>query len=208
RLDTLSPAEARASLADIARLNRDFGGHGILRGLLAHLVSPGEAFSLVDIGAASGDMGGVVRQQCPRAQVTSLDYLASHLAAASGARVAGDAFHLPFRAKSFDYVFCSLFLHHFTNARIVELLSAFRATARRAVVVIDLERHPIPYFFLKATAWIYHWDPVTVYDGAISVEAAFQPSELAALARSAGLRDPVARVYRPSFRISLVARAA
>ncbi|MGH9594797.1 MAG: class I SAM-dependent methyltransferase, partial [Bryobacteraceae bacterium] len=141
----------------------------------------------------------------PGARVSSLDYLASHLADCPGPRIAADAFRLPFGPGSFDYVFCSLFLHHFTDQQIVALLQNFGEVARRAVLVIDLERNPIPYYFMAWSKFLLGWDPVTVHDGPISVEAAFRRRELEDLARRAGLRDPRARVYRPAFRIAMVA---
>jgi ubiquinone/menaquinone biosynthesis C-methylase UbiE len=119
----------------------------------------------------------------------------------------GDAFQLPVRDNSFDFVFSSLFLHHFTDENVVFLLREFARVARRAVRIIDLERNPIAYYFLPWTRWLFGWDPVTVNDGAISVEAAFQPRELEALARRAGLENPRARAYRPAFRIGLVANS-
>lgn len=206
-LDTLPPDQARASLQDLVRINRRWGGHSTLRRLLKDTVGEGEAFSILDVGAASGDMGARIRGWYPVAKVTSLDYLESHLKQSQGPRVAGDAFRLPFRRGSFDYVFCSLFLHHFPNDRVVELLRNFGAVARRAVLVIDLERNPIPYYFIAWSRPLLGWDPVTVHDGAISVEAAFRRKELEDLARQAGLRNPRARVYRPAFRIALVAGA-
>src|SRR5579863_7845209 len=102
-LDTLSPDEARASLRDLTRLNRQWGGHSTLRRLLGEVVQPNETFSLLDVGAASGDMGDRIREWYPRATVTSLDRLPSHLETARAPRVAADAFALPFRAKSFDF---------------------------------------------------------------------------------------------------------
>jgi hypothetical protein len=206
-LDTLPPEQARASLADLVRLNRYWGGHSTLRHLLANAVDPAKPFSLLDVGAASGDMGACVRQWYPAARVTSLDALESHLAACGPPRVAGDAFRLPFRAKSFDLVFCSLFLQHFTDEEIVRLLAGFGAVARRAVLAIDLERNPVPYYFVPWTRWIFGWDPVTVNDARISVEAAFRPREMVALARAAGLVDPTARAFRPAFRIAMTATA-
>src|SRR5512143_2120538 len=149
-LDSLPPDEARASLRDLVRINRRWGGHSTLRSLLKETVGEGEAFSILDVGAASGDMGARIREWYPTAKVTSLDYLESHLKQSQGQRVAGDTFRLPFRRGSFDYVFCSLFLHHFPDDRVVELLRNFGAVARRAVLVIDLERNPIPYYFI---AW-------------------------------------------------------
>jgi len=204
-LDTLPPDQARASLGDLVRINRRWGGHSTLRSLLRENVPDGRPFSILDVGAASGDMGACIRRWYPAAKVTSLDYRESHLKASLGQRVAGDAFRLPFRRGSVDYVFCSLFLHHFQDNQVVELLRNFGEVARKAVLVIDLERNPIPYYFIAWSRPILGWDPVTVHDGAISVEAAFRRRELEDLARRAGLRNPRARVFRPAFRIALAA---
>jgi SAM-dependent methyltransferase len=204
-LDSLPPDQARASLADLVRINRRWGGHSTLRRLLQETVPDGQTFSVLDVGAASGDMGACTRQWYPAATITALDYVPSHLGSSPEQRVAGDAFRLPFRPASFDYVFCSLFLHHFRDEQVVELLKAFGGIARKAVLVIDLERNPIPYYFIAWSRPLLGWDPITVHDGAISVEAAFRREELEDLARRAGLRNPRARTYRPAFRIALKA---
>jgi ubiquinone/menaquinone biosynthesis C-methylase UbiE len=205
-LDTLPEEQARASLADLVRINRRWGGHSSLRRLL-EMAAPAGAFSLLDVGGASGDMAERVRAWRPQARVTVLDYAPSHLRVARGDRVAADAFRLPFGPRSFDYVFCSLFLHHFTDGQIVELLAAFGRVASRAVLALDLERHPVPYYFMKWSRPLLAWDPITVHDGAISVEAAFKARELEALARRAGLRNVRSAVWRPAFRIGLVGEA-
>jgi SAM-dependent methyltransferase len=207
-LDGLPPQQARASLGDLVRINRRWGGHSTLRSLLKENVPESQPFSLLDVGAASGDMGSCVRKWYPAATVTSLDYVESHLAGATGPTVVADAFRLPFCPGSFDYVFCSLFLHHFQDQQVVELLKGFGTVARRAVLVIDLERNPIPYYFIAWSRPLLGWDPVTVHDGAISVEAAFRRKEMEELARRAGLRNSRARVYRPAFRIALAAEPA
>lgn len=206
-LDSLPYEQARASLNDLTRINKTWGGYSTLKKLLAQAVTD-PRFSLLDVGAASGDMGRCVRQWYPQAAVTSLDHVAFHLAAAQPPRVAGDAFALPFREKSFDFVFCSLFLHHFTDDEIVRLFREFSGVARKAVLAIDLDRNPIAYYFLPFTRWLFGWDPVTVNDGPISVEAAFHPRELETLAARAGLRSPRARSYWPAFRIALMANVA
>lgn len=204
-LDTLPPERARKSLADLIRLNKYWGGHSVLRKLLAEVAPRGERFTLLDIGAASGDMAACARAMYPGASVTSLDCLDSHLAAAPSPKLAGDAFRLPFRPASFDFVFCSLFLHHFPDEQVAQLLGGFGTAARRAVLVIDLDRHPIPYYFVPATRWLFGWDPVTVNDAPISVEAGFRKRELVEAARAAGLRDVRVRLHFPGFRISMIA---
>jgi hypothetical protein len=203
-LDTSPYDQARASLADLIRLNHRWGGHSTLRRLLRQ-IAPGPSFSFLDVGAASGDMGSRVRAWYPGARVISLDRLASHLAEGPNPRVAGDAFQLPIAPRSIDYVFCSLFLHHFTDEEVVKLLAGFGEVARRAVLVIDLERNPVAYYFVPWTKRLFGWHPITVNDAPISVEAAFRPRELEALARRAGLRNPQARSYWPAFRIAMSA---
>ncbi len=204
-LDHAPPDVARASLRDLERINRYLGGYLVVRRMFSRLVAKQESFSVLDVGAASGAMGQAIRRRFPQARVTSLDYKAHHLARAANPKVAADAFQLPFRPASFDFVFSSLFLHHFTNDQVVELFTGFRAVAKRAVLAIDLDRGPLAYYFLPNTRWLFGWQEITINDGQISVEAAFKRDELLALAAKAGLGGAEVRVHRPWSRLSLVA---
>ena len=205
-LDDESGLDKKASLRDLVRIGRYLGGNRVLRALIRRVTKPDETFSLLDVGAASGDSVAIIRGVRPHAIVTSFDYRLEHLAAASDRRVAGDAFRLPFREGSFDFVYCSLFLHHFEDNAIVELLKSFRAIARRGVLVIDLERGPGAYYFMAMSQWMFHWNRITLHDAPASVEAAFKLGELEALGRRAGLREINVRRYWPWARLSLVGR--
>ncbi len=204
-LDHAPPDVTRASLRDLARVNRYLGGYYVLGRLMASVARRDEGFSVLDVGAASGDMGAAIRRRYPKAQVTSLDYRADHLALAADPRLVADAFRLPFRPASFDFVFSSLFLHHFRDQEVVELFRGFRLVARRAVLAIDLERGPLAYHFLPRSRWLFGWHDITINDGQISVAAAMKKHELRALAVRAGLEKAQVRVHRPWARLSLVA---
>jgi hypothetical protein len=204
-LDHAPPDVARASLRDLARINRYLGGYYVLGRLFDGVVKPGDSFSVLDIGAASGDMGAAIQRRYPGARVTSLDYIGAHLAQAAEPKLVADAFRLPFRPASFDFVFSSLFLHHFSNDQVVELFRGWRGLARRAVLAIDLDRGPLAYHFLPSTRWIFGWHDITISDGQISVAAALKRDELLALALRAGLRGARVRVHRPWSRLSLMA---
>jgi SAM-dependent methyltransferase len=205
-LDHLPAEEARPNLADLVRINTTFGGHSAIRKRLAQLAKQNDAFTVLDIGAASGDTARLIRELYPRASITSLDNNFVNFEAAPRPKVMADAFQLPFAAESFDYVMCSLFLHHFTDEQVVALLRSFYSVAGCALLVCDLERHIFPYWFLPATKHLFGWNDVTVHDGRISVRAGFRLSELVELARRAGIRNPEAIAHRPGFRISVVGR--
>ncbi len=205
-LDHVSPEEARPNLKDLTRINRHFGGHSVVLETLQRVARPDENFSLLDVGAASGDTARTIRSAFPKAAIVSLDYNWTNLGAAPYPKVIADAFNLPFASSTFDYVLCSLFLHHFEDDRVVALLQSFHDVARKAVLVIDLERHVFPYLFLPATKLFFHWGGITVHDGMISVRAAFRDGELRRLAERAGIRRIEAKVHRPAFRISVIGR--
>jgi len=207
-LDRASPQEASPVLADLVRVNRYFGGHRILRKIVGGLAQPGEKFSLLDVGAASGDIGVALQSHYPRATVVSLDRLMFHLDGAAPPKIVADAFQLPFAPASFDFVFSSLFLHHFSDDQIVELLASFKKLSRRAVLAIDLERGPLAFRFLPATRWLFDWNRMFVDDGLLSVQAAFKKNELLALATRAGLASARVSTHRPWGRLSLVAPVA
>ncbi len=207
-LDHLPAEEARPNLADLVRINRRFGGHSVIRKTLGRVAEPNDEFTVLDVGAASGDTARFIAELYPRASVTSLDYNFVNLEAAPRPKVIANAFDLPFRAGSFDYVMSSLFLHHFTDEQVVALLHDFYGIARRALLVCDLERHVVPYWFLPATKRLFGWKKITVHDGRISVRAAFRMRELLALSKQAGIEKAEGAVHRPAFRIALVARKA
>ena len=204
-LDHLSPEEARPNLADLVRINRNFGGHSVLRKMLESVAGPGDQFTLLDIGAASGDTARLISEIFPRASVVSLDYSRVNLSAAPQPKIIADAFHLPLKDQSFDFVLSSLFLHHFEDLQVVSLLRSFYAVARRGLLICDLERHILPYLFLPVTKYLFGWRRITVHDGVISVRASLRTNELLTLAGQAGIAQPEIRAHRPAFRISLVA---
>jgi 2-polyprenyl-3-methyl-5-hydroxy-6-metoxy-1,4-benzoquinol methylase len=203
-LNTALPEDAEASLADLIRLNRWLGGHRVICYLLRQVVGRDQSFSLLDVGAASGDAGRMICRRYPRARVTSLDCNPRNLQWACAPKLVGDAFSLPFADGSFDFVFSSLFLHHFSEVQVEALLREFARVARRAVLISDVERHQLARWFLPATRWLCGWNWLTVHDGSVSVRSAFTRTELLGLARKAELRNIDVAVHRPAFRLSMV----
>jgi trans-aconitate methyltransferase len=205
-LDDADPADARANLQELVFLNQRFGGHSTIRKLLQQAALRQEPFTLLDVGAASGDSGRLIHEIYPQARVTNFDCNARNLSNAGYPKVVGDAFRMPFSPASFDYVFCSLFLHHFENERITELLREFDRIAGRGVLICDLERNILPYLFMTVSQLVFRWHRITVHDGQKSFRAAFSATELLALAKAANLPNPNVAMHRPAFRLTLIAQ--
>jgi len=76
--------------------------------------------------------------------------------------------------------------------------------ARRALIVLDLDRHPLPYLFLPLTRWLFAWSEITVHDGCIWVAASFKADELRGIGHEAGAKEAQIQRHWPWFRISMV----
>jgi SAM-dependent methyltransferase len=203
-IDTAPPEIAAAVTRDLVRTNRWLGGRFILPQAVRRFAAPSERFSVLDVGAASGDMARCLTRRFPNALVCSLDRRREFLRDAPPPRVAADAFHPPFPEASFDFVTCSLFLHHFDDASIVRLLAGFRRIARRAVIVVDLPRIAFAYYFFPVTRRLFGWHDATVHDACLSVQAGFRRAELAARAREAGACRVEIRAHWPWARFSMI----
>lgn len=206
-LESAGPAHADRNLRELAVINRWFGGHRALLRMMKGLVDPAEHFSVLDVGAGSGDMGKCLAGHFRNVKVVSLDHRMVHLQNAPSPRVVADALRLPFAKHAFDFVLCSSVLHHFPDCEVTDMISELRHFARRALLLLDLERHPLAYHFLPLTRRVLGWGPLTVHDGPASVAAAFRLEELVSLARAAGAEVAIGRRHRPWFRVSVVVPA-
>jgi ubiquinone/menaquinone biosynthesis C-methylase UbiE len=200
-LDSAGDEEAARNLKDITRINTWTGARRELIHQLRQRYNRHSTFCFLDVGAASGDLAKAVRKSFPNVQVHCLDLLHRNLNLAPEGKVQGDAFRLPFRDHSVDVVHCSLFLHHFPNAQAAELTAEMTRVSRQLVLIQDLHRHWISYYFLPATSWCFGWNDITVSDGMKSVAAGWRRPELENLLKELNLQDRSRiRWHFPSFR--------
>jgi SAM-dependent methyltransferase len=208
--DPAAPASTvEASLRNIARSNRWFGGAAALRFGLARLLGRSareRTLTLLDLGTGSGDMPGTAVRWAARRGVrirplgVELSPVAARLARSRGVpTVVACAGMPPLRPKSVDLVSLSMVAHHFEPESVVTLFRICDALARVGVVVCDLERTAIGAAAFRVGAWLLRFDPVTIADGLTSIRRGFAPSELAWLLREAGVPADVAR--RPGWRL-------
>ena len=193
--------ELEIDLENLVRINRHFGSHRLICWFLRRWFKRGESYRVLDLCTASGDIPRLMvdwaRRHRVALQIDAVDYQPSTLEIARRLGAAypeitfreGDALHVVGAPGSYDFVFCSLALHHFSEEDAVAVLRRGLELARRAVVFADLERG----WFAAVGVWlmtaVLYREPMTRHDARVSVRRAFSYEEFGALARRAGWRD-------------------
>jgi hypothetical protein len=192
-LDTLPPDDPRAirSRRDLSRINWWMRNHAIMaRALQTHLSAVPE--QLIELGAGDGNFLRSVVQRLspcwPDAEVTLLDRQKNVSAetlssfAELGWRataVVADALDWSPRPGSEPVVVANMFLHHFAEEKLSELLDKI---SRRSRLFVAIEPHrfsrALPFGQLL---WLIGCNGVTRHDAVVSIRAGFAGEEISAL---------------------------
>jgi ubiquinone/menaquinone biosynthesis C-methylase UbiE len=207
-----TPEEYEHCISELQLVNRWMGdAHALKQSLLKDVEQNAlESFSVLDVGAGSGDLLRVAatwaRSTNRRFRGVGLELNERSAQAILGesadfpeiTSVRGDALRLPFADGEFDYVMCSLFTHHFVDERVVDILREMSRVARRHMFVIDLHRDPVPYFFYTTLAKLVLKNRLIRHDGALSILRSFKAEELFKLGRAAGLHNIRVELHFPA----------
>lgn len=211
-----SDEEVRGNLQDIERLNRLSGGARTVLLHLSRMITERSQtrLTILDVATGGADIPRAVcrwaRQWKLTVTVEAMDR--SHqVLAATAEWSAGfpeirlrqaEALPLPYQDHSFDYVLCSLFFHHLTEAQGIHLLREMRRVARHGLIVNDLMRSRRACLLTGIVTRLLSGNRLTRHDGPMSVLRGFRPEELLRMATAAGLGD-VGLSLHPWFRIAL-----
>ena len=192
--------ELGACLRNLARLNRYFGSHFLIRKFLRQWLQPAGAYRILDLATGYADIPRMIVSWARARGITvSVEAVDSHpstleIARQRSAEYAEISFTLAdarsFTAsRSFDMVCCSLALHHFSEEDAVKLLARMRDLSHDKILVADLERNELNLACVYAvTSWPF-CDPMTRADGRVSVKRSFSYREMEQLATMAGWDD-------------------
>jgi SAM-dependent methyltransferase len=176
-----------------------------------------EQISILDMGTGSADIPAAIFAWAKRrdlaAKIVGVEYesitariAADHVKKFAGIKIVqGDAGVPPFSPGSFDFVVASQFLHHFSEAKIVELLRQWAALARRGIVISDLVRHPVAFHGIRLLTKLTTRNIMTLVDAPLSVRRAFTLSEWRGLLRQADI-GPVEMFSVFPFRMAAAVR--
>jgi ubiquinone/menaquinone biosynthesis C-methylase UbiE len=183
------PHEIEASLRDLSRINRWFGGVATTRKLIERVAAATRKkhFELLEVAAGFGEIPKLAAQQLARQgitlEITHLDRAPSHLLPGTHTVVA-DALALPFPDSSFDLVSSSLFAHHLEPDELARFATEALRVTRHAVLINDLIRHPL-HLALVYAGFPLMRSYVSRVDGVASVRRAYVPEEMREILASA-----------------------
>ena len=191
-LDTLSPADPRAihSRRDLRRVNAWMRNHSIMADALENNLDGRAQRQITELGAGDGNFLLAVAKKLssrwPDTNVTLLELQNNvsdeTLAAFSklgwrAETVLADVFD--WSQTSEEVVIANLFLHHFENERLAELLQIISERAK-LFIAIEPRRAPLPLLFSRLL-WAIGCNNVTRHDAIVSVRAGFSDDEFSAL---------------------------
>ena len=201
--------ELETSLESLRKLNQIFGSYRLIRYFLQDWIVPGRTYHILDLATGSGDIPRmIVRWAGERNIAVKIDAVDLQPSTLEIARkrsadfpeinfIRADARNFS-EAMTYDLVCCSLALHHFSEPDAIKILRRACEASHDKVLVSDLERSWLTWlcvYFITGTVFC---DPMTKYDGRLSVRRAFSFSELDQLAHEAGWRNFGHRHFFPA----------
>ena len=212
-----SPEILADDLRNLRMLNRYLSGSRSVMVALQRALGrePLKNISVLDVGTGSADIPSAISAWAKRRGITvkivgvEADPITARIAADQTREraeiniIQGDAGAPAFSPGSFDFVVASQFLHHFSEAKIVDLLRQWAKLARRGIVISDLVRHPVAYYGIRLLTKLTTRNIMTLTDAPLSVRRAFTFKEWDGLLRQAGI-GPVKMFLVFPFRMAAV----
>lgn len=93
-----------------------------------------------------------------------------------------------------DIIMSSLFTHHLPDPMLIRFIQWMEENARIGWFINDLERHPLPYHFIKVAFWATRRHRFMRHDGPVSIASAFKKRDWVRLLREAGVPEVEANI--------------
>lgn len=195
----------RDTLNTLGRINKWLGGNAVtINGIKKVLsnVPNNDTISIVDLGCGHGDMLRQVadfgRNRNYKFNLIGIDANKDAIDYAKALSVDYpeisyknvDIFSEEFQTDTYDIVLATLFLHHFNEKEIKQLLKVLSNNSNLGIVINDLHRHRLAYYLFKLLSLTIN-NTMIKQDGLTSILRAFKRNELKTFAKELNLRSEI-----------------
>lgn len=192
------------TLRELDIINQWLGGNAVTVNALkkSWATIPNEyMITIADLGCGSGEMLRIISQLAERenrkvkmvgfdANPHIIEYARSHSKEFSNISFEStNVFSSEFQDQHFDFVLATLFMHHFTEAELIDLFSSLRKQTRSAIIINDIHRHPLAYYSIKWLTQLFSRSAMVRFDAPLSVMRAFKKNEFDAVMRNASITN-------------------
>jgi 2-polyprenyl-3-methyl-5-hydroxy-6-metoxy-1,4-benzoquinol methylase len=176
----------KTALIELEIINKYLGGRSTSRKgleIISQKFNSGEKIKILDVGSGGSDNFKCYENNGRMIHVTSLDINKGVCRYVKGDGtftnvVCGNALSIPFKETSFDIVHVSLFLHHFNEVEIINLMQSLMKISCYGIIVNDLRRSVFAYAGIKFLTFLFSKSEMVKNDGPISVKRGFLKYEL------------------------------
>ena len=197
--DDIPFADIERNMQELDFINTWLGGHAISQQGLKNLIGAKNfQISVCEIGCGGGDNLRVLSSWCQKrgikVEVTGIDINADCIKVAKQRWQGGNANWITsdyrevvFEKGNPDFLFSSLFCHHFTDQELVVMLRWMQEHARSGWFINDLHRHPLAWSSIRLlTSW-FSRSYLVKNDAPLSVLRGFSRAEWKRLLSEAGI---------------------
>ncbi|MDP4679961.1 MAG: methyltransferase domain-containing protein [Cyclobacteriaceae bacterium] len=191
------------TLRELARINTLLGGNYVSTDGIDQLLlgRKEKKYHITDLGCGGGDMMVYLSNWGKRndlklefsgidANAAIIDFAKQNTSLYENIEYHNlNIFSIEFKAMTIDVVHCSLFTHHFEDDELVTLLRQLLAQARIGLVINDLHRHHISYYFTKWIIRSLSKSSMVRYDSVVSIMRSFKRNELMSILKRAGITN-------------------
>ena len=190
----ISGKELEQNLDEIEFINKWLGGNNLVIDGLKKVIFTTElrhqsAIKIADIGCGSGDVLRKISEWGDKqglefqldgydANSNIVDYAISKIGGEQNIRFYVSDIMKEDLNEDYDLILMNLFLHHFENDEILNLLRKLMKRTRGAIVINDLHRHPLAYYSFLIMSRLLSFSKMSQDDGALSVRRAFTKRDL------------------------------
>jgi 2-polyprenyl-3-methyl-5-hydroxy-6-metoxy-1,4-benzoquinol methylase len=183
------------ALYELKIINKYLGGNRTSKAGLNKIFdhSINEDLNILDAGAGASDIYPLMQHKyqvhwfTADKNIRACKYLKKN---SSGINIiCADIFNPPFKKQHFDIIHASLFLHHFTEEKLKEILNIFSDISKKGIVINDLRRNIFAYTGIKILTFLFSGSELIKNDAPLSVKRGFKRSEILSFLRSAAYSE-------------------